>query len=245
MIIDSHAHIGRFNAWPLARGEPEELVRMLRAEGIDYALVSSAHALYYDCRLGNAETLAAAARHPELLPLLCVNPRRGQEAREELGSRKQRGFVGVKLHPTSHECSLTSDEAEVVLDHCERQQVPVLTHSSEEDPRCDPRAIAEAARRHPGLALVVGHACLFSSREVVAVAEQYPNVHLELSVNYEAGKLEDTVARLGTSRLLFGSDAPLHHPSVMLQRIRVMGLGAADEERLLSANARRVYSLGV
>jgi len=76
------------------------------------------------------------------------------------------------------------------------------------------------------------------------MAERYPNVYLELSVNYEAAKLEDTVERLGSRRLLFGSDAPLHHPSVMLQRIRVIGLGTDDAENILCGNARRLYGLG-
>lgn len=244
MIIDSHAHVGMFNSWPLVRGAPDDLVAMLRAEGVDYALISSAQALYYDCRAGNVEALEAATRHKELLPLLCVNPRRRQEAMDELGDMRERGFVGVKLHPTSHEYSLVSGEAEVVLDRCERNEVTVLTHSAEDDPRCNPAAIAAVAERHPSLKLVVGHACLFSSREAVAMAERYPNVYLELSVNYEAAKLEDTVERLGSRRLLFGSDAPLHHPSVMLQRIRVIGLGTDDAENILCGNARRLYGLG-
>lgn len=245
MIIDSHAHIGQFNAWPLAKGEPEELCRRLRSEGVDYALISSAQALYYDCRAGNIEALAAAKRHPMLLPLLCVNPNRNTEAMEELSSGKDRGFVGVKLHPASHGYSLTSAEAEAVLACCERNQVTVLTHSAEDDPRSGPEAIETVVSRHPTLTLVVGHACLFSSREVVAVAGRHSNVYLELSVNYEAAKLEDTLQRLGPDRLLFGSDAPLHHPSVMLQRIRVIGLPAEEEARILSGNARRLYSLNV
>lgn len=245
MIIDAHAHIGRFNSWPLVKGQPEDLVGILRDEGIDHALVSSAKAICYDCPSGNAEVLEAAAKHEEIIPLLCVNPRRPEEAFAELSTWDERGFVGVKLHPSAHEYSLTSPEAEAVLDFCEANRVPVLTHSAEDDARCGPQAIAAVAQRHPGLALIVGHACLFSSREVVDVAEEHPNVYLELSVNYEAGKLEDTIQRLGCERLLFGSDVPLHHPSVMLQRIKVVGLRKEDEDRLLFENARRLYRLSV
>jgi uncharacterized protein len=245
MIIDAHAHLGRFNSWPLAKGGTDEVAAMLRSEGISHALVSSALSLYYDCPAGNAEVLAAAAHHPELLPLLCVNPRRPQEAMAELSTCERRGFLGVKLHPTAHEYSLTSAEADAVLDYCEQRGIAVLTHSGEDDPRCDPRAIEGAAVRHPDLPLVVGHACLFSSREVVAVAEAHPNLYLEISVNYEAGKLEDTIGRLGCGRLLFGSDAPLHHPGVMLQRVRAIGLVPAEEALILAENARRLFRLAV
>jgi uncharacterized protein len=243
VIVDAHTHLGRFNAWPLARGGPEELVAMLEAEGVDCALVSSALALYYDCRAGNAEVLATAARYPRLRPMLCVNPRRPEEARAELASARARGFVGVKLHPTSHEYRLDATEAEVVLACCEREGLPVLTHAAEDDPRCAPPALAAMAARHRDLVLVVGHACLFSSREAVTVAERHPNVYLELSVNYEAGKLEDTLARLGPERLLFGSDAPLHHPRLMLERIRLLGLNREQEEQIVSGNARQIFGL--
>ena len=79
MIIDAHVHIGRFNSWPLAKGRPEDVVKMLRAEGIDRGLVSSAKAIAYDCPAGNADVLEAAAQYTEILPLLCVNPRRHED----------------------------------------------------------------------------------------------------------------------------------------------------------------------
>ena len=243
MIIDAHAHIGRFNSWPLAESDPEGVVEMLKREGVSYALTSSAKSISYDCPEGNAELLAAAKKHKELLPLLCVNPNYPGEAMELLEGYRAGGYVGVKLHPSRQAYALDSPEAAPVLEYCEENEIAVLTHSAEPDPKCGPAAIRNVARNHPRLRFVVGHACLFSSRRVVAVAEEHPNVYLELSVNYEAAKLEDTFRRLGPDRLLFGSDVPLHNPSVMVQRIRVMGLPEEDEEKILSLNTIRVFGL--
>ena len=240
MIIDAHAHVGRFNSWPLAESEPGKIVGILQREGIDYALTSSARALCYDCPSGNAELLQIAQQYREILPLLCVNPRRDEEAMAELGDCKGKGFVGVKLHPAMHAYSLASAEAASVLSFCEENEIAVLTHSAETDPGCGPEAIRHAAERHPRLKLLVGHACLFSSREVVGVAEEHANVYLEVSVNYEAGKLEDTIRRLGAGRVLFGSDVPLHNPSVMLQRIRLIGLSKDEEDRILFRNVQSI-----
>jgi predicted TIM-barrel fold metal-dependent hydrolase len=245
MIIDAHAHIGRFNSWPLASGHPTHLVEMLRRDAVDHALVSSARALYYDCPEGNAEVLAAAAAHREIIPLLCVNPRRPEEAMQQLDGCSERGFVGVKLHPTSHEYSLTSPQAQAVFGACEESGIPVLTHSSEDDPRCDSEAIRAVAQRYPSLTLVVGHACLFGSRDMVSVAELHPSLLLEISVNYEAGKLEDTIQRVGHERVLFGSDAPLHHPGVMLKRIEMIGLAQRELDAILGENTCRVFRLNV
>lgn len=243
MVIDAHAHVGRFNAWPLAESEPEGIVHVLRKEGIDYAMTSSAKALCYDCPSGNAELLEIAQKHKEILPLLCVNPERHHEAFSELQDCKAKGFFGVKLHPSMHAYSLTSPSASAVLSFCEENGIAVLTHSEETDPRCGPQAIRHVAEQHPRVKLIVGHACLFSSRDVVDVAEEHSNVYLEISVNYEAGKLEDTIERLGAGRILYGSDVPLHNPSVMLQRVKLIGLPKEEEEKILFRNAQRVYGL--
>ena len=244
MIIDAHAHIGRFNSWPLAEAGPDRVVEMLKREGVSYALTSAAKSIAYHCPEGNAEVLLAAKKHKEILPLLCVNPRYPREAMEQLEGCRAKGFVGVKLHPSRQQYSLQAPEAAPVLDYCEKNGIAVLTHSAETDPKCGPAAIEFVARTYPKLQLVVGHACLFSSRRVVSIAEECPNLFLELSVNYEAAKLEDSFQRLGADRLLFGSDVPLHNPSVMVQRIRVMGLSKEDEEKILSGNAVRVFGLG-
>jgi uncharacterized protein len=245
MIVDAHAHVGRFNAWPLAASEPEALVEILRKEGIDYAMTSSAKAICYDCSAGNTELLEIAQQHKEILPFLCVDPRRHEEAFAELDTCRARGFCGVKLHPAAHQYSLTSPSAASVLNFCQENTIAVLTHSDEENSGCGPEAIRHAAERHPRLQLIVGHACLFSSRDVVDVAEEHPNVYLEISVNYEAGKLEDTIERLGSDRVLFGSDVPLHNPSVMLQRLKLIGLPAKEEAMILSGNAQRVFGLNI
>ena len=40
--------------------------------------------------------------------------------------------------------------------------------------------------------------------------------------------------------MLFGSDGPWLHPGVELAKVRLLGLGAADERRVLGANALRL-----
>ena len=43
--------------------------------------------------------------------------------------------------------------------------------------------------------------------------------------------------------MMFGSDCPLHHPSVMLQRLRVVKLAKEEEEQILWKTAQKVFSL--
>ena len=42
MIIDAHVHVGNFSVpYPYAPVEPEDVVRMLQEDGVDYGIASS------------------------------------------------------------------------------------------------------------------------------------------------------------------------------------------------------------
>jgi uncharacterized protein len=245
MIIDAHVHVGNFSSlYPLADSTLEGTVRMLETEGVDLALISSARALLYDVPEGNRESLEVARVHPRLRPYLVVNPWLVRESLNELAHWRS-GFVGVKLHPTLHHYNLGSAVADPVLDVCASEGIPVLTHSTGGDPLSGAGAIKTAVDKFPKLKLVIGHGGIFSDRDVAQLAVDYPQLYLEISVEYEAGKLERTVEMIGTERILFGSDCPLHHPSVMLARVKVMRLPREEEENILWRTAQRVFALDV
>lgn len=244
MVIDAHIHVGDFRVhYPYVETRTERIVEMLREEGVDYALASSAKALLYDCVEGNRDVLAAAKQYREIIPLLVVNPWDMEHALGALERCRQDGFVGVKLHPNCHGYALSSRLVAPVLGFCERTRIPILTHSTGGDSLSGDRAIRAVAESFPELALVIGHGGIFSDREVAQVAKDHEQLYMEISVEYEAGKLERTVEMLGVDRIMFGSDCPLHHPSVMLERVRRMKLAKDEEGKILWGTAQRVYSL--
>jgi len=254
MLIDAHVHIGNFSAhYPFVENTVAGAVRMLETEGVDIALISSARALLLDCPEGNKESLEAARKYPRLRPYLVVNPWMTAEALKELVDWRKRGFIGVKLHPNLHHYNLGSAVADPVLEVCESERIPVLTHSTGGDPLSGGSgfelsgagAIRAAIEKFPKLTLVIGHGGIFSDRDVAQLAREYPQLYLEISVEYEAGKLERTVEMIGTKRIMFGSDCPTHHPRVMLERVKVMHLPREDEENILWRTAQRVFALKV
>ena len=246
MIIDTHVHIGSFAVqYPFAETRLEKIVQMLKDERVDYALVSSIKSLIYNCPEGNKEVLAASKKYEEILPYLVVNPWLHEETLKELKNCRKRGFIGVKLHPNCHNYALNSRLAEPALEFCEREQIPILTHSTGGDPLSGAKPIKAVAEKFPDLILVIGHGGIFSDREVAQAAKDYPQLYIEISVEYEAGKLEKTVEMVGADRIMFGSDCPLHHPSVMLERVKVMKLSKDDEEKILWKTAQKVFSLNL
>ena len=51
----------------------------------------------------------------------------------------------------------------------------------------------------------------------------------------------EAVERVGPDRVLYGSDAPFHHPSVELTKVRVSGLSSELVDRVLGENGRELF----
>jgi predicted TIM-barrel fold metal-dependent hydrolase len=54
-------------------------------------------------------------------------------------------------------------------------------------------------------------------------------------------KIREAVERVGPDRVMYGSDAPFHHPAVEQLKVRLSGLPQADIDRVLGGNAASLY----
>ena len=48
---------------------------------------------------------------------------------------------------------------------------------------------------------------------------------------------------VGADKIMFGSDVPFHHSSLMLTRIKTMRLSKIDEDKILSGTAKKAFKL--
>src|SRR5438093_2763477 len=98
-VIDAQAHLGYFPGHVNYHISAEELVRCLDAEGVSFALTSSASSTTISPSFGTQEMLAAAEKYPDRLgTLVWINPRDP----DWLGvsdNAVDHGALGIKLHP--------------------------------------------------------------------------------------------------------------------------------------------------
>jgi predicted TIM-barrel fold metal-dependent hydrolase len=123
--------------------------------------------------------------------------------------------------------------------------VPVLQHAwlkttGNQPDESAPQDVAELARRHPQVTIIMAHLNGHTPRGIEAVVN-ISNVVVDTSGgDPESGMLELAVLRLGAKRVLFGSDAPVRHFGVSLAKV----LGAELPERakcdILWNNAARL-----
>ena len=237
-VIDAHAHIGDFGSWADVRISDDELVSDMDRFHIEKTVVFT---------LPNNLVRRAVQKYPDrLIGYVWVNPNEGKKAVEEVKrALGDWGFQGIKLHPLLH-AFIPSDEAVLpIMEEAGQSGVPVLFHSGH-PPFSLPWQIGEVAELFPDVPIIMGHmghghGCYIHGS--ITTAKKYPNIYLETSGMPMHTKIKEAYEQVGSDRVMYGSDAPFHHHSVEMQRVRVSGLDDAALRKVFYENAARL--LGV
>lgn len=209
-------------------------------------------------RRRNAWTCELAREHPALVPYISVDPSMGEDGvLAEVETRVKDGARGIKLHPANQRFAPSDPRLRPMFEEAQRQRLPIISHSGLSfDARlpayASPSAFGPVLDQFPDLTLVLahlGHGFLDQSFEM---SERYPNLVFDCSYIVEGTtdppvlSDEDVVAifrRLGTERVLFGSDWPWGHPLRDAERIKRLPLSDDEKRLILSENARRLLGL--
>jgi predicted TIM-barrel fold metal-dependent hydrolase len=187
----------------------------------------------------------AAAR---FIPFASVHPRDGHW-RERLRGYAGRGVRGLKVHPEMQRVAPDDARMLEVYGECERLGLVVIFHGGRSGiepefmrPYAVMRRYAGAVAAFPRVQFVLGHAGARDVAEAVRLAEQHPQVWLEIT-GQGATQLDGLVERIGANRLLFGSDWPFYHLAATLAKVLLVTEGRPDARTaILHDNAERVLA---
>jgi predicted TIM-barrel fold metal-dependent hydrolase len=230
--VDVHWHIGHWNF-----GENVFDAITIRSAldryHVEVAVVSSIRALMDDIVAGNAETAAMVATDRRLRGYVVVDPYRVQQSLLAIRAyAKDRRFVGLKTIQDHKELALDDECYEPILQEAEVLDLPVLAHLP---------GLAAAAARHPRTTFIAAHSDRSRAGDLVGL----PNVVFDLSTSHsrrnEAG-IPEFISRVGTERVVFGSDAPLMSPVWTLAKVAEAHLDDVDLDAILRTNAYRVFA---
>lgn len=237
-LIDVHGHVGpvRFSTPAVSNRDQAAIAA---GHGIALTVASSIRAIMDDQQIGNDDAFRAVDEvGGALRPYVVVNPNDPRGSCEAMDLGYARGAAGAKLHCQWSRRATASPEVRTMIDEVARRGLPLKIHN---DGAGWPEALADAARAHPRLKVIVAHGGPGTpSLDGARVVEQTDNVYLELATTApNLSVARQVVRRIGPDRLLFGSDAPL------IDAAHVLGLYAdagADLART-TAVAREVFSL--
>lgn len=191
---------------------------------------------------------SAVAEDPALSPVIAADPRAlGPDALAwHVEDGAARGAVAVKLHHAFQGYLPHDVRLAPLYDACAGMGLTVIAHSG---PPVPPSSFATMLARWPQLSVVLAHLGGAAWREAPDVARAHANVAFDVSELIwwlgaprapERSALLPLLRRIGTERVLFGSDFPWYEPCDGISILASLGLRSDELEAILGANSHRL-----
>lgn len=233
MIVDSHMHLGEFPLFNVSLDGPG-LDKLVASCGLDKAIV-----FHPD----NSMVQRVIADRPSIFGLVWANPREPDCVQAVASFLDDQNFRGIKLHPLLDGYHPNDPMVHPLADLAAERGLPLLIHTGHPIFTL-PWSVEELAQAKPETKVIMGHmghGNIIYINAAIDGAERHPNVYLETSGMPMHTKIAEAVNRVGASRVLYGSDAPFHHPEVELLKVRLSGIKSSDLSMVLGKNAERLF----
>lgn len=216
--IDAHSHVGVFGGWAGCSITAKELIASMDAYRVEKAVIST---------FPPKESIEAADTWPDrFVGAVWVDPSRPGAVEEILDAVTHHGFRAVKLHPLS-QAYLPNDPCVFpIADLAQKLDIPLMIHTGH-PPFSLPWSVAQLAERYPQVKIVMihmGHGNGMYVQAAIDMAKKYSNLYLETSGMPMHYKIKEAYETVGPDRIMWGLDAPFHHPAVEMQKVIVSGL---------------------
>lgn len=227
MRIDAHNHLGERHG---ASQTAEELVQKLDEAGVDHAVVFPFVEGAFDNDVIDKAMASAPGR---LIPFCAVNPWERANALSEVRLRAERGFKGIKLHPTLHGYHLSDPElVDPVLRLARELGMIVICHGASDLYNAPPE-FARIATRFPEVPLLMAHSGTFWSHEqAIEVARDIPNIYLE-TARVPIFEVVKSVRELGPEKVVWGTDSPFVDYSFEFDKMEKAASSADSHDMLV------------
>lgn len=260
MIIDVNAFLGHYPFRSLRFTSAAKMIEHMDTHGIDVAVVSSLHAVFYrDVQRGNEELFQDIQPFADrLIPIVTVNPKYIDWERDLADAVEQRRIKGVTLLPEHHGYSLTGELGHAALKRIADYDLPVVLTQRLEDRRqrhhwdaaedLTTATLMEVATAHPKLRFLLSNWIGLNGMQLVAAGLRgrclVDFARLDVLLNQDIPKLID---ELRIDAIAFGSHMPFDYLGPSL--VKLANLSALypkeDYEKIAWQNAATFFRLEV
>jgi hypothetical protein len=238
MVIDIHCHVGS----DADGGEMsfDNLRNSMNRWGIDKSVVFSFSGSNDQMVRQSLDILEKSKNCDWVIPLLRVDPK--VIGKDDLVSLLDKGFKGLKLHPSGQDFIVDDEEICWIYKLCEERGLPVLIHAAAKHNGSHPRRIVSLAEKFPSLKIIMAH-FFGDDVDIMELGGKYPNLYTDISINSRTLRINQAVNKYGFRNLVFGSDIPYDSQGVALLKIKEAGLSKEDEDLILGGNAAKILGL--
>lgn len=241
-IIDCHAHMGAVYGTSLPLSSADEMIGVMDRENIEM-IFCSPHSALFDPLAGNAELEAAMEKYPgRISGYYLYNPNYEEDFLPFIGRVLQvRGYIGFKLLPDYHHCSLSGPEYRDVLEFADMHGLTVLCHTWGGTSFNSAKQVEEVLSVYRNLTFIMGHSAPGETDEAIRLARTYDNAFLDLcDIHRHSGIVEKMVRQAGADKVLFGTDIPWYDPNYCLGSILFSCISDEEKYKIIYENARKI-----
>ncbi len=214
----------------------DDLLALVERYQVERALTLSLRGVYYDFVAGNTETMQVCRRHPELVPVATVDPRRYIECIDEVrrcvdeGIRAFRFFPDVQGWPLEHAhflrvCEQIADAGAAIM----------LPGAAAGAPSAAARLLGDLGT--PVVVLGVSYATL---AELLGAMEASEDIYCEGHMFDTPWAYELVRDVAGPQRAMLGSGMPERYFASAYLMVKYAELSDEEREAVLYSNAARV-----
>ena len=195
------------------------------------------------------EAIAEADVGDRLIPAVSIHPN-DPERIEKLRRYAEEGARVVKLHPTAQRFYPDAPEAMEIYEECGRLGLTVFFHGGRAgiEPEYSQqfalmRYYEPGIARFPHVQFVLGHSGARDVGDAIPLAQRHENAWLDLH-GQGVTMLDEIIRRVGSDRLLFGTDWPFYHLAATLAKVLIVTeRRPAVREAILRNNALRLLGI--
>lgn len=245
-IYDMHGHMGPFHSIYFPRGETSAMIGTMDECGVKM-LAFSHHLALFAPNAGNQPSIDAVRRYPDRLRAYCViNPNYPEIAARDIASYQQYSdvFIGFKFLSDYHQIALTDERYRPAWEYANHHSLLVLMHTWGGSLFDGPQCIRPMAERYPKVKILMGHSCHGAWDEAIKLANDFPNVYLELTAVFDdRGILEKFSQEAGSHKMLFGTDLPWFDPHQAVGALLSARISDEDRHNICHRNAEQLLGI--
>lgn len=246
MIVDVHGHYYSKNLYPswVPYGI-KPLQEWARNKDVNTIIVSSLDV--FDKGMNENKKLTALCNlYPKLWQWATIDPTIPGWWTQLLKNEK---ILGLKIHPTWQNYELT-DYFHKVLEIAKVNNWAILTHSGIREPHICIEKSIKIADKYPDVPVIFAHLgngfsgyndVLTQIEHLSATKNENTFIDTSSLAIHLNGLLEKAINKIGSHRILFGTDLPLHFPESQLARISNAKISIEDKDNILWKNATSLF----
>lgn len=257
--IDTHCHLGSANPnspkeyWGSELfGDADLAVENMKRANIGISVPSSLESLmprgYGDAVLGNKIILDTIEKMDAPVYMLAViNPLQKESYAQAAELLQHPKCVGLKVHPEEHMYPILNYGGEI-YEFAGKHNALIITHSGEINSL--PEDFCFFANRFPEVNTVVSHlGCGYDGRldhQIVAIEENTQNNLYTDTSSFKTllcEVLERAVARIGSEKILFGTDSGCYFSPAHRARVDCAHISDEDKYNILYRNALKLLPM--